>query len=362
MQKQITPFVVVAAFLVFFGAGCISFSGGADSGPQLGVWKSVDGGQKWELSTKLPTPSGVGSITSTSARELILDPNDRFALYLGTDEHGLFYSYDGAAGWMQVREPNLREGRVRSVAVSPNDKCTVYVTRGQRLYKSEDCSRTFNSEAYVDNRGTVLLSDVEVDWFNPDVVYLTTSEGEVLKSTNAGDTWATVYRAKSNIRDLHIDAKDSRNLLIATARKGVHRSSDGGVTWVDAFEDDKFKEYVHVDRTTHIEQDANADYTWATSDYGLLLSRDKGVTWDVVPLVTPPDSVSISALAVNPRNGAVVMYAAGQTIYKSDNAGVDWDTEKVPATGEAVELRIDSVDGNIVYLGAKSVVDEGGLF
>jgi photosystem II stability/assembly factor-like uncharacterized protein len=346
--------------LVFFGAGCISFSGGGDTGPKLGVWKSVDGGQKWELATKLPTPQGVGSITTVSARELVIDPSDRFALYLGTDEHGMFYSYDGASGWMQVREPNLKEGRVRSIAVSPNDKCTVYASRGQRLYKSEDCSRTFNSEAYVDNRGTVLLSDVEVDWFNPDVVYLTTSEGEVLKSSDQAKTWATVYRSKSHIRDLHIDATDSRIILITTARQGIHRSTDSGASWSKVLEEDsELKELVHIKRTTHLEQDASSNYTWATSDYGLLLSRDKGATWAVVPLVTPPDSIKISALAVNPRNGAQIMYASGQTIYKSENAGADWDTEKVPATGEVFELLIDPIDSNTVYLGAKAVEDEG---
>ncbi len=348
--------------LVLFGAGCIQLKGGKSTDAKLGMWKSVDGGQKFEAASRLPTPRGVGTIASISVRELVRDPSDRFALYLGTDQHGLFYSYDGGDGWMHVREPNLSEGRVRAIAVDPSDKCTIYVTRGQRLYKSEDCSRTFNSEAYVDTRADVVLTDIEIDWYNPKTLYLSTTEGEVIKSSDAGRTWATIYRAKSQINDIHVDAKDSRIILVATARRGIHRSMDAGQSWSIVLEEDTFPKLDDIEKVKGLEQDAKADYTWASSDYGLMVSRDHGATWNAVPLVTPPGSVKITSLAVNPRNGAHIVYAAGGTMYFSTNGGAKWDTEKSPVTGAVSELLIDPVDERTLYLGGLAVEEEASLF
>lgn len=362
MQKRTTFLALILIAFVFLGAGCIQFKGSKNAGPVYGVWKSVDGGEKWERATKVPTPAGVGSIAAVSVQELALDPSDRFALYLASDENGMLYTYDGAAGWTQVREPSLSEGRVRAVAVDPKDKCTVYVTRGQRLYKSEDCSRTFNSEMYVDNRASVILTDVEVDWFNSDIVYLTTTEGEVLKSSDGGRTWATAYRAKSHIRDLAIDTNDSRILLVATSRRGVHRSADGGLTWTDVLPAEMYKQFANIRTTRAIVQDDRGDYTWAVTEYGLIVSRDRGATWAAVPLVTPPGNVEVSAIAVNPRNGAHVAYAAGQTLYITQNGGVEWSTQKNPTTGQISSLIFDPVDERIIYLGSQKVEDEAALF
>ncbi|MEK7108282.1 MAG: hypothetical protein AAB898_01285, partial [Patescibacteria group bacterium] len=135
MNRSFTRFAITLGALALLGPGCISFRGGG-SGDVFSVWKSVDGGVEWDLSAAYPTPQGVGSIANVEVNELVIDPSDRFTLYLGSIANGLFYSYDAAEGWMRPRENYLREGRVRAVAVDANDKCTLYVSRGQKLAKS----------------------------------------------------------------------------------------------------------------------------------------------------------------------------------------------------------------------------------
>ncbi|OGL71598.1 hypothetical protein A3C17_02770 [Candidatus Uhrbacteria bacterium RIFCSPHIGHO2_02_FULL_53_13] len=348
--------------LALFGAGCIQFTGGGTEAAKLGVFKSIDSAKSFEHSVALPTPQGVGSIASLGVRELVMDPSDRFALYLGTDENGLMYSYDGGAGWTQVREAALREGRVRAVAVDPSDKCTVYATRGQRLYKSEDCSRTFQSDTYVDPRQEVYLTDVEIDWFNSQVVYIANSEGEVHKSMNGGDTWQLVYRANGEINDLQIDVKDSRVLLAATAKRGVHRSGDGGVTWQRMLDDRLYPDLENIERTFELEQDKSGSYTWVSTEYGLALSRDQGQTWAPVVLITPPNQAVIHAMAVDANNGAHLIYASGSTLYVTEDAGVQWDTKRMPTTGLAGELLFDPSNAAVVYMGIAPVEKSPGIF
>ena len=251
-----------------------------------------------------------------------MDPSDKFALYAGTDQDGLLVSLDGGDGWQRVREPSLREGRVRAVAVDPKDKCNIFVSRAQRLSKSTDCGRTFNTEAYVDTRGSVIVTDVEIDWYNSNIVYLTTTDGDVIKSTDAGESWATIYRASSEIRDLLIDLSDSRVLLVATARKGLHRSVDGGATWTDVLKDG-YDDLKDVRKLVKLAQDKGGKTTLALSGAGLIRSADHGATWESVPLL-PTGSVKLTSLGVDPRDGRRIMLGAGATIYVTQDGGAKW--------------------------------------
>ena len=357
-MNRLVRFSLICGALMLVGQGCIQFRGAGD-GAQFGVWKSIDGGANWEKQVALPTPAGVGDITSVEVNELAFDPSDHFALYMGSIANGLFYSYDGAAGWQRVREPLLREGRIRAVAVDANDKCTIFASRGQRLTRSEDCGRTFNTEMYVDPRSDVVITDIEVDWFNSNVVYLTNTAGEVLKSTDGGVNWQTIYNRAGFARDIELSNQDSRVLLVSSARNGLYRSSDGGVNWENVLKDERYDDYDGIDHVRDIVQTAAGDAFWASSDYGISVSRDQGATWDPVPLLA--EGSNITALAVDPQDGDHVMYVAGSTVYTTVNGGSRWDPERMPANARAYQLHIDPTNGSTVYMGLRQFEEQSGL-
>ena len=361
MNRSMTRIALLAATFLLVGQGCISFSGSGD--PIYGVWKSIDGGENWERQNALPTPAGVGDISSVEVNELTLDPSDKFALYMGSIANGLFYSYDGAAGWQRVREPLLREGRIRAVAVDAANKCVVFASRGQRLARSIDCGRTFNTEMYVDPRADVVITDIEVDWFNSNVVYLTNTAGEVLKSTDGGVNWQTIYNRGGFARDIELSNQDSRVLLVGTARTGLLRSVDGGNTWVDVIGgddyEDRYSDYKDLDHIRDIVQTASGDAFWASTDEGLMVSRDQGETWEVVPLLA--EGSDISALAVDPQDGNHVLYVAGTTLYTTVNGGSRWDPERMPANARGYQLLIDPEDGSTVYLGLRQYEEQASF-
>lgn len=358
MNRSMFQLTLLVGALTLLGAGCISFKG--DGGEaQYSVWKSIDGGVNWEKQAALPTPSGVGDISSVEVNELVVDPSDRFALYMGSIANGLFYSYDGGEGWNRVREPLLRDGRVRAIAVDPEQKCTVFVSRGQRLTKTTDCGRTFNTEMYVDPRADVIITDIEVDWFNPNVVYLTNTAGEILKSADGGVNWQTIYTKGGLARDLELDNQDSRILLLSTARQGLRRSVDGGINWVNVFADENYKAFDGVQNVRDIVQTAAGDVYWVSTDYGLLTSTDKGATWNTVPLLAA--GTGITALAVDPRDGKHVIYVAGSTVYSTANGGARWDPERMPVSAQGFQVQIDPENSSLVYLGLRAFEEQSGL-
>ncbi len=356
-MKNFSKLFLVLGAVLLVGQGCISFKGDGEASGNYGVWKSIDGASTWEKMTAYPTPQGVGDLSSVNVNELILDPSDRFALYVGSVAQGLFYSYDAANSWMRVREPYLREGRVRAVAVDPRNKCTLYVARSQRLSKSVDCGRTFNTETFVDTRDQVVINDIEVDWFNTNNVYITNTVGEVLKSTDAGDTWKTIYRGGGAATDLEINNADSRILMLATAKRGIKRSVDSGENWVDILTDG-YKKFEGIENVKEIQQTADGAHYWIATDNGLARSEDRGETWMPVSLLTPASSTNVVAVAVDPRNAEHIVYVAGQTIYVSVNGGSKWDTEKMPTNAWATQLSIDPTDSSTIYMGLRAVVEQ----
>ena len=61
-----------------------------------GMFASVNKGESWSLKTLIPTTSGKPkSLAGVDVNTLRFDPSDNKALYLGSQDNGLFYTYDG---------------------------------------------------------------------------------------------------------------------------------------------------------------------------------------------------------------------------------------------------------------------------
>ncbi|MFH1142867.1 MAG: hypothetical protein V1695_04085 [Candidatus Uhrbacteria bacterium] len=341
-------FFVPVLALSLLGAGCLGIGGGTSTADG-GVWKTSDAGLSWTQSVAIPTATGVGSLADTSILDFVIDPEDHLALYIATISNGMLFSYDGGVSWQQPRETALRSGQVNSLAIDSKDKCTVYAVLTNQLAKSTDCSRTFNTEVYVESRPRVTLTDVLVDWYDSNVIWLSTSEGDVIKSTNGGVNWITSARLDSKIVQMLIDNIDSRIVYVATERKGLYKTTDAGENWVDMSEG--LKGYSDASHLVSITQDAKSSVLLINSEYGLLRSTDKGSTWQALELITAPKEVDILVLAVDPNDTDRIYYATASTFYSTIDAGVNWQTRKLPTLRTPTSLAIDFEDGNVIYLG-----------
>ncbi len=335
--------------LALMGAGCLGLGSDTTNTTDGAVWKSNDAGLNWVQSVALPTTKGVSSLASVSIVDLVMDPQDHLAIYIGTGDNGLFYTYDGGISWQQPREASLKRGYIRAVAIDPADKCTIYALLSTQLTKSEDCGRTFDLEVYVEGRSNVSVTALAVDWFNPDVVWLGTSDGDILKSEDGGDNWDTLYRASSSINQILIDAEDSRIVLAATSRRGYRKTTDGGESWVDMQETLKMIDS-NANDINHISQDATGGTYIMSTDYAVFRSTDKGSTWEEMDLLTDAEEIEIPVITVDPNDTNKIYYATQGTIYSSIDGGLNWQTRKSPTTRVPTNLLVDPEDGNIMYL------------
>lgn len=334
--------------VLLLGSGCLSFGGSKSDGTRDGgVFGSADNGVTWTQSAAFPTAKGVGSLAAVDVLSLALDPSDADTLYMGTKENGLFYSLNGGTAWQQPRDKALQEGAVRSVAVDPEDVCTAYVVTRSKLYKTETCARSFET-GYEETRGNVTLHQVVVDWFNSDVVYVGLSNGDLLKSSNRGEAWTKILSTKEGITDILISNADSRMILVATG-DGLYKTSDSGSSWVR--NEEALKDYKEADIIFSLVQNMVGDVILISTKYGLLRSVDAGESWEALSLVTSAGQVTIRALAIDPGNADTIYYATATTFYTSTDAGVTWETAKLPSTRAASVLRVDPEKTSTLYLG-----------
>lgn len=321
--------------------------GGGSKGPDGGIYKTVNKGESWQQRSLIPTTSGnPGVINSFDAGVLVSDPSDPAALYYGTLENGMFYTYDGADSWFPVSK--LGRVTINAIAVDPQNKCTIYAAIANKVMKSEDCSRTWD-QVYYDNQLDVNIEDVVVDHYDSRNVYLATSRGEAIASSDFGRSWRTLNRFDNKVEKIVIAPADSRLIFVATEKKGLFRSKDKGQTWESLAENLKDFPDANRFRDLYVSK-VQPGLIILANNYGLIKSINYGDDWTNIKLITPEKEATINSVAISEKDAKEIFYITNTTFYSTADGGDNWSTKKLPSTRAGWDLAVDPRDSNVIYL------------
>ena len=252
--------------------------------------------------------------------------------------------------WTPVGPTNIG-GRVRSIAIDPNNPSIIYagsVSGG--IWKSTDGGASWIPKA--DFASNMVIGCLAIDPTNSNIIYAGTGEGYfnvdalrgigVLKSTDAGETWTvlnTFISAGPNyyyyfINKIVINPTNPQVLFAAVSNnsEGIWKSTNGGTSW---------NEIVSPGYRSKFCVDLIMDPTNANTLYGAfgLFSADGiykttngGTTWDTLTNGFPLRSTKFTriSLAVAPSNTNVVYACLSDSNYythsiqKSTNGGANW--------------------------------------
>ena len=185
---------------------------GAASG---GVWKTTDGGVHWRPVFDDQPVQSIGS--------LAIAPSDPNVVWAGTGEtfirsnvvvgNGAYKSQDGGESWQHMGLPD--SGRIGRIVVHPSNPDTVWVAalghcygpQQQRgVFKTTDGGNTWRRVLFVhENAGAI---DIAIDPGNPRILYAAMWQLQIW-------TWGRESGGPGG---------------------GIHRSVDGGETWVQLTE------------------------------------------------------------------------------------------------------------------------------
>ena len=337
-------------------SGCtLSFNtgvgNGAGSASDGGIFKSLNKGANWTQKALIQTVGARRSFVGADIISLAMDPSDNKALYAGSFDNGLLYSYDGAESWQVAT--TLGKVTVVDVAVDPADKCVIYAAVANKVFKSDDCGRTW-APVYFDNDLRVIISALAIDQAASHNIFIGASNGNIIRSSDKGASWRAVGRLDSQVDKIVISPASSKIMFAGTSGRGIFRSANGGDKWeslsdqLKAFDgSNRFRDLVIVK--------AEKTILFLASNYGLLKSDDDGNTWSKIDLLTAEAEARIYAIAVNPNDAKEIYYTTGTTFYHSLDGGKNWISRKMPTSRAGAKLLLDPKNPAMVYLAVKQI-------
>lgn len=275
-------------------------------GDLLGTARSVDGGRSWERSDGL---------LSLETAHFSFHPSRPDEVWVGTMS-GPHVSSDGGATW-EPRRIGLPD--LESFFYSAPVEVIVFDNKvPDRLLAFGGSHREWESPG-------------EPAW------------GVVWESLDGGGTWSRLATIAGGANVVAAVQLDDGTLLAAAAQDGVHRSTDGGSTWVrssDGLAHPNVREFDVVSGTSTVYA-ALAEGSSDGGDFlsgGIYRSDDGGITWQnrsdglsarrsqVAEFTSRYDAVAVSAVDPDTVWTADLAYGL-ERVYRSDDGGETWAVE-----------------------------------
>ena len=244
--------------------------------------------------------------------------------------------------------PDNIGGRVRSVAIDPNNSNIIYsgsVSGG--VWKSIDAGA--NWAPTNDFASNLVIGCIAIDPTNSNIIYAGTGEAffnidalrgaGVLKSTDAGATWTllTNFAAPNaqfgfNYITKIIVRPDNHNVVYAAMLGGVWKSTDAGASWAKL----NTNTQVSVRCTDLVADPTNADVMYAAFGFfstdGIYKTTNGGTSWLLMNGGFPPrtDNYVRISLAIAPSNPQILYACIADSQYythsiqKTTNGGTSW--------------------------------------
>lgn len=207
--------------------------------PQRGVYKTIDGGQRWIKSLEIKSNGKfVGAV------DLVMDPSNPDVLYAAMWERpegegsGIYKTINGGQSWKKLTNglPQKKLGRI-GLDIYLRDPKILYASiiepkRRVGIYRTDDGGQSWVRRGQA-IRGGSFFGQIRVDPNNPDVVY--NFQAQMDKSTDGGKNWGRAWRWGGDWHALWINPENSNNIL-AGYDYGFAMTHDGGQHWYHADE------------------------------------------------------------------------------------------------------------------------------
>jgi len=339
-----------------------------EQGSRSGIYRSVDGGSKWEQLTKgLPVPALFGRTS------LALSPSNPKVLYAFAKNEassdndlllGVFRSIDGGDSWTGIHGKHFRdEGQIsygNTIVVHPTNPDRV-ICGGVDLHRTQDGGQTWKkitrwdtergNPAYAHSDHHALLMPPAAEGRVYDG-----NDGGVDISEDGGTSWTNRSSglAVTMFYDMDVAQTDSR-VFGGGAQDNGTVATKTGMT-------DSFFSIDSGDGGWNIFDPADAGHVF-TSAYNLLIQRYHGLDNDPVD-VSPPateseqNSVWMCFIAMDPADSKTLLTGSTR-VWRTTNDAETWAPVSPHLDGSSISaIEIAGADQKRIYVGTEN----GGLF
>ncbi len=328
-----------------------------------GVWKSSDGGIRWNPITD--------SVTIASTGSMAVAPSDPNVIYVGAGEanirgdvavgNGIFKSTDAGKTWSHVW---TQDGQIGTMMVHPSNPDIAFAAvlghafgnnpeRG--VYRTKDGGKTW--QQVLKQNDSTGASDVAFDPSNPNIVFAGAWEARRMPwdlksggpssglwaSRDGGDTWKRLTEnglpggiwGKVGVR---VAPSDGRRVyaLIEADSGGLFRSDDGGDSWTRISASRLVRQRPWYYSTLTINP-KNPDEVWFPQ-VPMVKTIDGGKTLTIVKGVPHGDNHDVWFDPTNPKR---MMVGNDGGVAISLNGGETWSAPRLPL-GQCYHIAADN--------------------
>ena len=213
-------------------------------------------------------------------------------------------------------------GDVRTVTIDPRDKNRLYIsTLDGQVHTSADAGKSWQLLVNL-NKPQLVLDQLFVDSRDSKVIYTSGHRGKIpggfFKTTDGGANWKQVKDLRDEAIHAMIQSKVDPNMLFVGAKSGVWVSRDSGDNWSKI---DSPTLPLDVNSMAIDPKDNNTIYAGTT--YRPYKSTDAGKSWRLIKTGMIDDS-DVFAINIDPRRADHLIASACSGIYESLNGGEKW--------------------------------------
>jgi hypothetical protein len=204
-------------------AGSALYAGSEDGG----MFKSTNGAGTWAADNTGLLGNTIDALAGV--------PTNQNLVYTATDTLGLFVSSDGGKTWVNAKA--VKAAIISTIAVDPSHPSAVWAGGNltnaypplPALFKTIDNGLQWGA---VNGPGAG-VSDIAVDPFDSNIVYVATQGKGVYETQNGGSTWTQINHGLTNLNVsvISADSATKGRLYAGTGGSGVFTSSNGGSSW-----------------------------------------------------------------------------------------------------------------------------------
>ena len=219
------PVIGVSAIAIDYSNPDIIYIGTGDKDASdtysIGILKSYDGGQTWEI-----TGLDWTIYQNRTIAKLLIHPEDPDILFAATT-YGLMKTVDGGDNWYRTQT-----GDIDDIEFKPGNPDVIYANT-QKLYISTDGGENFTqSPAALPTNYRVQIAVTEA---NPEYLYFLSSRDGVYRSEDSGQTFTkkslSPTPGNQDWYDLSFAASQTDPEEIHCGEFNTHRSLNGGQSW-----------------------------------------------------------------------------------------------------------------------------------
>lgn len=296
---------------------------------QGGVWKTTNGGDSWTPLTDTQCSLATGAIT--------IDPLDSNIVYVGTGEQN--YSGDSYYGCGILKSTNGG---------------TSWTTLGASIFDTNTGGAHMGRIAIIPGTAPATSSSV----------ILAATDFGLYRSADAGATWTKITVGSSHVVDVAVKPNNPLIVYASVLRDAIYQSNDGGLTFPTRLAtgwptSDIFRIQFTISQSAPETMYAAVGKNSNSQLLGIFRSTDGGVTW--VQAAGTGASCSAQcwydiAISVDPTNPAIV-YFSGLGVYRSVNSGETFTNITSTVHVDQHAFAFDPTAPTTIYAGS-----DGGVY